>query len=82
MNGFRKKVFDQMEIAEKLLCLHAEVERKKQIQELLVSLNINESADYLSNQINDLYDQLKKVQKQFDRRMNEVIESFRSSQMS
>jgi len=78
MNGFRNKVVEQMEVAENLLWLHAEVEKKKRMQELLRSLNICESADYLTVQLNELHSQLKIAQEQFDQRMNEVISTFRT----
>ncbi|MGD7046104.1 YgaB family protein [Jeotgalibacillus proteolyticus] len=78
MNGFKRQVYDQMEIAEELLWLHAEVEKKKKMRELMNTLAIEESALQLSSQLNDLQQRLKRVQLEFDERMNEVIASFRA----
>ncbi|KIL47170.1 YgaB family protein [Jeotgalibacillus campisalis] len=78
MNGFKRQVFDQMEIAEELLWLHAEVEKKKKMRELMNSLSIHESADQLSTQIKELQLRLKCVQRDFDERMNDVIASYRT----
>ncbi|MDG5473340.1 YgaB family protein [Jeotgalibacillus sp. ET6] len=78
MNGFKRQVYDQMEIAEELLWLHAEVEKKKKMRELMKTLAIKESALQVSSQLNDLQQRLKQVQLEFDERMNEVIASFRA----
>lgn len=78
MNGLKDKLYVQMEIAEKLLWLYAEIEKKQQMQELLQSLNIHESANHMTAQLNELHIQLQNVQKQFDTRMNEVLKTFQT----
>ncbi|WP_165967254.1 hypothetical protein [Jeotgalibacillus sp. S-D1] len=76
MIGLKDKLYVQMEIAEKLLWLYAEIEKKQQMQELLQSLSIHESANHMTAQLQELHIQLEYVQEQFDIRMNEVIKTF------
>ncbi|PPA68830.1 YgaB family protein [Jeotgalibacillus proteolyticus] len=76
MNGFKRRVLDQMEIAEELLWLHAEVEKKKKMQSLMQTLAISESAEQLALQLEELQERLKSVQEQFDQQMTDVIAAF------
>ncbi|TFE01248.1 YgaB family protein [Jeotgalibacillus sp. R-1-5s-1] len=76
MNLFKEKVHQQMEIAEELLYLYAEKEKKKKMMDFLASMNIEESAEHIGYQLRELDQKLKHVQEMFDKRMNEVIESY------
>ncbi|KIL50809.1 hypothetical protein KP77_14290 [Jeotgalibacillus alimentarius] len=73
MNTFKEKVYQQMETAEELLHLYAEIEKKKKMREFLLSMEIHDSAEQLYIQLQELDCRLKEVQEKFDDQMNEVI---------
>ncbi|WP_041088058.1 hypothetical protein [Jeotgalibacillus soli] len=78
MNLFKQKVNDQIQIAEQLLLLQDEFDQKKRMLNMLHTLEINESAAYLSEHLSELNLQLKEAQKKFDEKMNDVLQTHRS----
>ncbi|WP_404408436.1 YgaB family protein [Jeotgalibacillus malaysiensis] len=73
MNAFKEKVYQQMETAEELLHLYAELEKKKKMRDFLIKMEIHDSAEQLSVQLHELDRKLKHVQEMFDQQMTEVI---------
>ncbi|TFD99641.1 YgaB family protein [Jeotgalibacillus salarius] len=73
MNAFKEKVYRQMETAEELLHLYAELEKKKKMRDFLMAMDILDSAEQMNAQLQELDRKLKEVQEVFDQLMNEVI---------
>ncbi|MFB1083314.1 YgaB family protein [Jeotgalibacillus sp. JSM ZJ347] len=73
MNAFKEKVYQQIETAEELLHLYAELEKKKKMRDFLMTMEIHDSAEQLHVQLQDLDRKLKAVQEMFDQQMNEVV---------
>lgn len=73
MNAFKEKVYQQMETAEELLHLYAELEKKKKMRDFLMKMEIHDSAEQLHAQLQELDCKLKHVQEMFDQQMSEVI---------
>ncbi|SFB10045.1 MULTISPECIES: YgaB family protein [unclassified Bacillus (in: firmicutes)] len=77
MNNFNRLVSEQMKTMEKLLFLQAELERCKEIEEELISLQNETELEGLQYEIVRMKTELREIQQIFENQTEEVIRSYR-----
>jgi regulator of PEP synthase PpsR (kinase-PPPase family) len=81
MNHFSRLVSEQMMTMEKLLYLQTELERCQEIEEQLLTLQSETELESIQFDINQMKEELKEIQKVFEKQTEEVIQSYRESDL-
>lgn len=81
MNHFSRLVSEQMMTMEKLLYLQTELERCQEIEEQLLTLQSETELESIQIDINQMKKELKEIQEIFEKQTEEVIQSYRESDL-
>ncbi|MGX6444679.1 YgaB family protein [Neobacillus sp. K501] len=81
MNHFSRLVSEQMMTMEKLLYLQSELERCQEIEEQLITLQSETELESIQIDINQMKKELKEIQEIFEKQTEEVIQSYRESDL-
>jgi uncharacterized protein YigA (DUF484 family) len=82
MNHFNRLVSEQMATMEKLLYLQAELERCQQIEEELQTLQDATDLESIQADIQLMKKELKEIQQIFEKQTEEVINTYRETNLS
>lgn len=82
MNHFNRLVSEQMATMEKLLFLQAELERCQQIEEELQTLQNETDLESIQTDIQLMKKELKEIQLMFEKQTEEVINSYRETNLT
>ncbi len=82
MDQFNRLVSEQMVTMEKLLYLQAELERCQQIEEELQNLQDSTDLESVQTDIQLMKKELKEIQLIFERQTEDVINSYRETNLS
>jgi hypothetical protein len=81
MDHFNRLVSEQMMTMEKLLYLQGELERCQEIEEQLQTLQNETELESVQFDINQMKKELKEIQKIFEKQTEEVIQSYRETDL-
>jgi hypothetical protein len=81
MDHFNRLVSEQMMTMEKLLYLQGELERCQEIEEQLQTLQNETELESVQFDINQMKKELKEIQEIFEKQTEEVIQSYRESDL-
>ncbi|MEH7179593.1 YgaB family protein [Neobacillus vireti] len=81
MDHFNRLVSEQMMTMEKLLYLQGELERCQEIEEQLMTLQNETELESVQFDINQMKKELKEIQEIFEKQTEEVIQSYRESDL-
>jgi DnaJ-domain-containing protein 1 len=81
MDHFNRLVSEQMMTMEKLLYLQGELERCQEIEEQLQSLQNETELESVQFDINQMKKELKEIQEIFEKQTEEVIQSYRETDL-
>jgi hypothetical protein len=81
MDHFNRLVSEQMMTMEKLLYLEGELERCQEIEEQLQSLQNETELESVQFDINQMKKELKEIQEIFEKQTEEVIQSYRETDL-
>ena len=81
MDHFNRLVSEQMMTMEKLLYLQAELERCQEIEEQLQTLQNETELESVKIDINQMKKELKEIQEIFEKQTEEVIQSYRETNL-
>ncbi|MFP7299712.1 YgaB family protein [Neobacillus niacini] len=81
MDHFNRLVSEQMMTMEKLLYLQGELERCQEIEEQLQTLQNETELESVQFDINQMKKELKEIQEIFERQTEEVIQSYRETDL-
>ncbi len=81
MDHFNRLVSEQMMTMEKLLYLQGELERCQEVEEQLQTLQKETELESVKFDINQMKKELKEIQEIFERQTEEVIQSYRETDL-
>ncbi|MEH6994089.1 YgaB family protein [Neobacillus drentensis] len=81
MDHFNRLVSEQMMTMEKLLYLQGELERCQEIEEQLQTLQNETELESVQFDINQMKKELKEIQEIFEKQTEEVIQSYRETDL-
>ena len=81
MDHFNRLVSEQMMTMEKLLYLQGELERCQEIEEQLQTLQNETELESVQFDINQMKKELKEIQEIFEKQTEEVIQSYRQTDL-
>ncbi|MEC1522533.1 YgaB family protein [Neobacillus niacini] len=81
MDHFNRLVSEQMLTMEKLLYLQGELERCQEIEQQLQTIQNETELESVQFDINQMKKELKEIQEVFEKQTEEVIQSYRESDL-
>jgi tRNA G26 N,N-dimethylase Trm1 len=81
MDHFNRLVSEQMMTMEKLLYLQGELERCQEIEQQLQAIQNETELESVQFDINQMKKELKEIQEIFEKQTEEVIQSYRESDL-
>ncbi|WHY01771.1 YgaB family protein [Neobacillus sp. DY30] len=81
MDHFNRLVSEQMMTMEKLLYLQGELERCQEIEQQLQTIQNETELESVQFDINQMKKELKEIQEVFEKQTEEVIQSYRESDL-
>ncbi|PKR84523.1 YgaB family protein [Heyndrickxia camelliae] len=81
MSDFNQIISEQMKTMEQLLYLQSEIERCQELETQLVELQEEAELESLKNEIADMKNELRKIQKVFESQTDEVIRTYQESKI-
>lgn len=81
MDHFNRLVSEQMMTMEKLLYLQGELERCQEIEQQLQTIQNETELESVQFDINQMKKELKEIQEIFEKQTEEVIQSYRESDL-